>query len=260
MKLKQIWLSIRITLIVAVVLLDSGHAYSQFQEQTSQMEVTMLQDQGFQAWKWQESDCEKCQIMLIPTSDEVRTIKVRRFIQALAINKEELQRIYKISGDEYTLLAHISVGILGRESLFGESSRYKLKETLPWLVTAAKVSKAFATGTSVTPNSRGLTQIKFLPAVVTERFGITSENLDIPENAAIATMGYLIEALAQLKNRIKTYRLEHITPDKYADYLPYIYFGRSKAIIDKSARPEQNAYVQALKKYMNMIEVFERKP
>ncbi|WP_413586164.1 hypothetical protein [Bdellovibrio sp. HCB274] len=260
MKLKQIWLSIRITLIVAVVLLDSGHAYSGVHTPSSQMEISMLQDQGFQPWTWQESQCDECQIMLVPTSSEVQTVKVRRFIQALAVNKKELQEIYKISGAEYTLLSHISVGILGRESLFGESSRYKLKETLPWLVTAAKFGKAVATGSSVSPNSRGLTQIKFLPAAVTEKFGITSENLDIPENAAIATMGYLIEALGQLKNRIKTYRLDHITPDKYADYLPYIYFGRSKAIIDRTAIPEQNAYVRALKKYMKMIEVFERQP
>ncbi|WP_413583281.1 hypothetical protein [Bdellovibrio sp. HCB288] len=259
MKIRHIWFSVRITLIVAVALLDSGHAYSQT-ENASQLEISLLQDQGFQPWKWQESKCDECQIMLIPTAEIVDTIKVRRFIQALAVNKPELQKIYKISGAEYTLLAQISVGILGRESLFGESSRYKIKETLPWLVKAAKVTKAVATGSSVSPNSRGLTQIKFLPAQVSEKFGITPDNLDIPENAAIATMGYLIEALGQLKNRIRIYHLEHITPDRYADYLPYIYFGRSRAIIDKTARPEQNAYVQALKKYMNLIEVFERQP
>lgn len=260
MQLKEIWLSIRIALIVAVVLLDSGHAFSQSSSLSSQMEIAILQDRGFQSWKWLESECDDCQIMLVPNSEEVQTVQVRRFIQALAVNKTELQKMYRVSGGEYTLLAQMSVGILGRETRFGESARYKVKEALPWAVSLAKVMRSLATGKDVDPNSRGLTQIKFLPAAVMERFGITSENLDVPENAAIATMGYLIEALKQMKARIKTYHLDHITPENYADYLPYIYFGRSKALIEKTAVPEQNSYVQGLKKYMSMIDVFERQP
>lgn len=260
MKLKELWLSIRIALIVAVVLFDSGHAFSFTRAPASQMDISLLSDQGFQSWKWMESKCDHCQIMLVPMADQVDTIKVRRFIQALAVNKEDLQKMLKVSGEEYTLLAHLSVGILGRETLFGESSRYKLKEAAPWVVSLAKVMRSVATGKEMNANSRGLTQIKILPEAVAEKYGITPDNLDVPENAAIATMGYLINALKQLKTRIKTYHLDHITPERYADYLPYIYFGRSKALIEKTAIPEQNNYVQALKKYMAMIEVYERQP
>jgi hypothetical protein len=260
MQFKEFWLSIRLALIVAVVLFDSGPAFASAQASSSQMEISLLSEQGFQSWKWMESKCDNCQIMLVPMTDEVNTIKVRRFIQALAVNKPELQKMLKVSGEEYALLAHISVGILGRETLFGESARYKFKEAAPWVVSLAKVMRSLATGKEVNPNSRGLTQIKILPEAVAEKYGITPDNLDVPENAAIATMGYLINALKQLKTRIKTYHLDHITPDRYADYLPYIYFGRSKALIDKTAVPDQNNYVQALKKYMAMIEVYERQP
>ncbi|UYL10229.1 hypothetical protein B9G69_006510 [Bdellovibrio sp. SKB1291214] len=260
MRLKKFWLSIRMALIVAVVLFDSGHAFSFAQTSSSQMEIALLSEQGFQSWKWTESNCDNCQIMMVPQSDDVSTIKVRRFIQALAVNKADLQKMLKVSGEEYTLLAHISVGILGRETRFGESVRYKFKESAPWIVSLAKLMRSLATDKEVSPNSRGLTQIKFLPQDVADKYGITPDNLDIPENAAIATMGYLINALKQLKIRIKTYHLDHITPDRYADYLPYIYFGRSKALIEKTAIPEQNNYVQALKKYMAMIQVFERQP
>ncbi|WP_413559618.1 hypothetical protein [Bdellovibrio sp. HCB209] len=258
MKIKNIWLSIGVALFVAVTFVDSGYAYAVSIDETSQMEISILKDHGFQEWKWPDSNCENCQIMLVPTQNQVRTENVRRFIQALAMNKADLQKLYKIGGEEYTLLAHISVGILGRETLFGESARYKLKEAAPWAVSLAKLMRALSSGKDVDENSRGLTQIKFLPQAVVDKYGITSDNLDIPENAAIATMGYLIEALRQLKHRIKINDLSHITPDKYADYLPYIYFGRTGALINKTAIPDQNAYVIALRKYMAMIQVYER--
>jgi hypothetical protein len=149
MQLKEFWLSIRIALIVAVVLLDSGHAYSQSSSWSSQMENALLQDQGFQSWKWLESSCDDCQIMLVPNSDEVQTIQVRRFIQALAVNKIELQKMYNVSGEEYTLLAQMSVGILGRETRFGESARYKVKEAIPWAVSLGKVMRSVTTGKGV---------------------------------------------------------------------------------------------------------------
>lgn len=259
MTLNRFWLSFFVALIVSVSFVDSGFASSSL-EQSLVQEHSLLNNNGYTQWEWLRNDCNDCEVFFLPVRAEVRTEKVRLFIQALAAHKAELQELYHISGPEYNLLAHMSVGILGRETLFFTSKRYQLKEAMPWAVHLAKIIESYLEGAKgqITDNSRGPTQIKIVPTKVADRYGITSDNLYIPENAAIATMGYLIEALGELKRRIISNDLGFIGPQNYVDYLPYIYFGRTKALVQKVATPASNSYVQDMKRYMTWIEVYER--
>lgn len=258
MSLNRFWISILAALIVSVSFVDSGFASSL--EQSLVQEHALLNNNGYTQWEWLRNDCNDCEVFFLPIHSEVRTEKVRLFIRALSAHKAELQEMYQVSGPEYNLLAHMSVGILGRETLFFTSKRYRLKEMMPWAVHLAKIIEIYIQGSNrqVTDNSRGPTQIKIVPAKVADRYGINPDNLYIPENAAIATMGYLIEALGELKRRIVVNNLGFINQQNYVDYLPYIYFGRTKALVQKVATPASNSYVQDMKRYMTWIEVYER--
>ncbi len=154
----------------------------------------------------------------------------------------------------------MAVGILGRESRFYESPRYRFKEAFPWAVHVMKIMRAAATGAAVDLNSRGPTQIKIVPKRIASQYGVTVDNLHKPENAALATMGYLIEALTELKSRVKHQHLDYINESNYVDYLPYIYFGSTRRLINGDAHPQSNLYVSEMKKFMTWIELYERAP
>lgn len=258
MSLNRFWLSILVALFVSVGFVDSSFAFTSLEQSLAQ-EHSLLDQNGYDKWTWMKNDCTNCMVFFLPTRKEVRTEKVRLFIQALAAHKAELQEIYQIPGTEYNLLAHMSVGILGRESLFFRSNRYRLKEAMPWAVRLAKIIEIYLEGSNRSPSdsSRGPTQIKIVPKKIAEHYAITSDNLHEPENAAVATMGYLIEALGELKRRVRVNKLDFITPERYVDYLPYIYFGGTRALVKKTATPESNLYVQDMKRYMTWIEVYE---
>jgi hypothetical protein len=217
---------------------------------------------GFERFEWLKSTCVDCEIAFVPLRAEVETPKVEAFLQAIADHKIELQQIYKIDGPEYNFLAHMAVGILGRESKFFTSERYVLKEAAPWAVQLIKVVHIYLEGVSrdPSPNSRGPTQIKIVPPVIAARYGVTPNNLYIPNNAALATMGFLIEALGELKRRIESNHLDFITPANYVDYLPYIYFGSTKSLISGKADPAHNIYIHDMKMYMSWVELYERSP
>lgn len=248
-------------LIVAVFFLDSSRAFAEFEPEI-QIEQESLKNEDFTKWIWMHNTCDRCEIAIHTTNEELNTPQVLQFIEALSQYKSELQEIYKIDGPEYTLLAQMSVGILGRESHFFTSPRYQLKEALPWGVHLAKIIQIFLSGknSKVSANSRGPTQIKIVPDQVARHFGINPENLCVPKNAAIATMGFLIESLEELKRHIQIHHLEFITEPLYPDYLPYIYFGRTQALLNHTAKPEHNSYVQEMKKYMSWVEIYERQP
>lgn len=221
----------------------------------------ILVQNGYQRWEWMRSDCEDCEIYFLTAAPEMQTEKVQAFFHALSDKKPELQRIYQVSGPEYTLLATISIGILGRESKFWTSPRYILKESVPWLVHLVKLMRAYLSGSSqVMPLSRGPTQIKYIPKKIVEFYGVTPDTLHAPENAAVATMGFLIETLGELKRRIVINQLDYINESNYVDYLPYLYFGSRRKLITRQATPETNIYVREMKGYMSQVEVYERRP
>ncbi len=251
---------IRLFLALVFVLAGGAHAFAGPAMPLEERRAVLIQN-GYERWEWMRSDCEDCEIYFLTAAPEMQTEKVQAFFYALVDKKAELQRLFNVGGQEYTLLATMSIGILGRESKFWTSPRYVLKESAPWLVHLVKVVRAYLKGdTNVAPLSRGPTQIKYIPAPIVEVYGVTPDTLHVPENAAVATMGFLIEALGELKRRIVINNLSYINESNYVDYLPYLYFGSKRKLINGQATPETNLYVREMKHYMSQVEVYERRP
>lgn len=213
-------------------------------------------------WQFGGSDCQTCPVYFEPMTRQVKTKKVREFLVALSAEKFQLLSLYESDAQEYNLLAHMAVGILGRESLFFESWRHNVKESAQPVVTLVKAVRSYLSDGQwkASRNSRGATQIKIVPGRVREFYGIDEDDLNQPRAAAVATMGILIEALRELKQRSQNRGWAHIQPDTYVDYLPYIYFGGTRRLIDGTATPETNIYIRDMKRYMMFVRVYEGFP
>lgn len=242
---------------------DLNSSYQQHLEQSRKI----LKQEGYQRWNWLQSDCTDCPLFILPRDWRMENRKVYEFIRTLESHKSELLRIYGSSPQEYNLLAHMAVGILGRESDLFTSTRYHLKESAQWGVSSLKHSlRVVLSALTDSPvrisslNSRGPTQIKIVPAKIAEAFDVSPSSLNRPEHAALATMGYLIEALAELKRRVVLNDLDHVNAGNYVDYLPYIYFGSRRQLLNREATPDQNLYIQDMRRYMYDVEIYEGPP
>lgn len=234
--------------------LGPGPAYSSHVKQ----QRAEVKADGFAPWKWPGSDCQDCEVAILPTNRMLENEDVYEFIRALENEKATILNLYRADAQEYNFLAHMALGILGRESRFFESGRYWLKENMPGMISILKTMRAYLLGGPHNLPSRGPTQIKIVPDRIREHYRISAETLYQPEHAAVATVGYLIEALAEMKRRIATKQWSYITPETYVDYLPYIYFGSKRQLNDGTATPEQNIYVRDMKKYMGYVEIYEK--
>ena len=212
-------------------------------------------------WVWQKSTCHDCAIKFrVSSEDFKKNPRMVTFLSTLATEKKNILKIYDIDPQEYNLLAHMAVGILGNESTFFKSWRYKVKSNSQLAITWSKALKAWFGGYEASPNSRGPTQIKRVPEKIEKFYNITEKNLWDAKYAAVSTMGFLIEALRELKQRAKNNDLEFITPETYADYLPYIYFGGAKKLINRTATPDTNIYVKNMKLHMKRVMIIEIMP
>jgi hypothetical protein len=211
-------------------------------------------------WSFGSSQCQTCPLQFEIIKHDIKTEKVQAFLQALESSQTEMIQLYRIDAQEYALLAHMAVGILGRESKFFTSWRYHVKEDMQWAVSLIKTVRTYLSDQKPSQNSRGPTQIKVIPQKVEDAFGFTEEDLDLPENAARATVGILIENLRELKQRAKNNQWSFVTPSTYVDYLPYIYFGAVSRLRKGTATPEKNIYVQDMKRYMTWVRVWELPP
>lgn len=218
----------------------------------------------------------------------------REFVSALESEKATIMKLYNLDNDEYNDLARYAFGILGNESEFGENWRYSVKETFPFGVAFIKDTKnkvfgktkeaykkasgfwsGLRDGTTTyfrelvnrdvrlltgkitdENNSRGPTQIKTVPSKIEEHYKITKDNISDPKNSAIATMGFLAEAMVELKNRAKTYPA--ITRENRLDYLHYIYMGSTHEIKNQTATPDKNIYLRQLKEYLKGVKLYQR--
>jgi hypothetical protein len=211
-------------------------------------------------WVWLQSTCENCAISIRANDQqELNTERAQAFLRALESQKPKLIQLYGINGQEYNLLAQMAIGILGRESRFYQSPRYYLKEAAPEVVALIKVVKIYLAGSTrqPSPNSRGPTQIKNIPTKIVQAYNFTKDELYVPENAAVATMGFLIESLQELKRRVVLNNLDFVTPETYVDYLPYLYFGSVRTLINHRANPSKNVYIRDMKIYMSWVQIFE---
>ena len=225
--------------------------------------IAGLESAGFSKWDRSKPNCRGCEIrFVVNTPALARSVKVAAFIRALEEKKPELIAIYHggtgLRDTEYNMLAHMAIGILGRESEFFASYRYIVKSTAPWSVSFLKYIRYWLYNKPIDMNSRGPTQIKFLPKRATDLYGIQPHDLDNPAKAAIATMAFLIEAFSELKGMAVKHKLDFVGPATYPDYLPYIYFGARRQLIEKTATPDRNIYIRDMRKYMNWVEIYER--
>lgn len=212
-------------------------------------------------WVWQKSTCHNCEIKFrVSSEDFKKNPRMVSFLSALATEKQNILKVYGTDPQEYNLLAHMAVGILGNESTFFKSWRYKVKSNSQIAIAWSKGIKAWFGGYEASPNSKGPTQIKRVPDRIEQYYNITEKNLWEPKYAAVSTMGFLIEALAELKQRAKNNDLEFITPATYVDYLPYIYFGGAKKLINRTATPDTNIYVKNMKLHMKRAQIIEIAP
>lgn len=212
-------------------------------------------------WAWQKSNCQNCGINFkISTQDFKDNPKIVEFLKALSTEKQNIVKLYNSDPQEYNLLAHMAFGILGNESTYFKSWRYKVKSNAQLAIKWSKDIKAWFGDYEASPNSKGPTQIKKVPDRIEQFYNITEKNLWTPKYAAVSTMAYLIEALDELKQRAKNNKLEMITPETYVDYLPYIYFGGSKKLVNRTATPDTNIYVKNMKINMKKVSVLEVMP
>jgi len=107
---------------------------------------------------------------------------------------------YNLSDDQWAELSKQGYNLAGVESAYGQSIRYKVKKYTPDSI--LNIEKRILRGED-SPNSRGLSQIKFNPKdnKIYESFGITENNTkNNPFNQGRATMIKLAEVNKGLGN------------------------------------------------------------
>lgn len=173
----------------------------------------------------------------------------KKMAKALEDNKKSLMIDLGINGDVYNNIALLSLGIAQQESKFGDSKLFKLKTEL-----TQDVGKTLAGDKSY--NSKGLHQIKYdgLNTDVKQKladYGITKSNLDDPSKSAIAQIIIMANAY-----KYEIPQLLKVNPniDPY-DMLLYLNQGKRRELTNKTATPEQNNYIQNVKKNMRNFEL-----
>jgi hypothetical protein len=173
----------------------------------------------------------------------------KQMAKALEDNKKSLMIDLGINGDIYNNLSLLSLGIAQQESKFGDSSKFKLKNEV-----TQDVGKFLANDSSY--NSKGLHQIKYdgLNIDVKQKladYGITKSNLDDPSKSAIAQIIIMANAY-----KYEIPQLLKINPniDPY-DMLLYLNQGKRRELTNKTATPEQNDYIQNVKRNMRNFEL-----
>lgn len=218
-------------------------------------------------WKWgQQFSCYACSIKIVTprTHPQMETPQAQAFFRALENEKPTIMALYGIDGQQYNLLAHMAVGILGQESQFFQAERYHIKEAWPLGVRMLKRLRILKERVidnkerAMTANSRGPTQIKSVPELIHSYYGFDESELGVPRNAAVATMGFLIRALREMKTRMARGELPFVTKENLVDYLPYLYFGHKKMLLAGKAEPHRNIYVRNMKAYMAITMIYEQ--
>jgi hypothetical protein len=176
----------------------------------------------------------------------------KQMAKALEDNKKSLMIDLGINGDIYNNLSLLSLGIAQQESKFGDSSKFKLKNEV-----TQDVGKFLANDSSY--NSKGLHQIKYdgLNIDVKQKladYGITKSNLDDPSKSAIAQIIIMANAY-----KYEIPQLLKINPniDPY-DMLLYLNQGKRRELTNKTATPEQNDYIQNVKRNIRNFELKQK--
>jgi hypothetical protein len=197
-------------------------------------------------------------IQILTVDPKLNTRFNRRFLTTLASEKSKLMMIYGLQNREYNRLALMAFGVLGRETKFAQSPKYFFKEHFQLVVSTAKRIEAIEHGVDYHfINSRGPTQIKRLPSKIAENYSFDINHLGIPENAAVATLGFLAECLSETKTRARVRKLDFINQENIYDYILYSYFGSTRQLISRTATPTENIYIKTVKGYIHGVVLLE---
>lgn len=175
----------------------------------------------------------------------------QRYVQALEKEKPRLMEIYNLENDEYNLLAEFAYGVLAPETEFGANWIYRLKEFAPYVPSVLK-----GDGFDTSNNSRGPTQIKKIPKLISQHYRIEKHQLKIPENAAIATLGFAADLLTEIRNRATQH--PGISEETLQNYMYYLYQGRREQIVNKSATPYFNIKSNQIREAIKGFHIEER--
>ena len=193
-------------------------------------------------------------IRITATDEDMRT-EGKQMASTLSAQKSTLARDLGIDNDTYNMLALRTLGIAGAETKYGsplanigDFKPYWVKENMQGLVSTVKSSNG-----NGSYNSRGITQLKIGsytdPDVkrLLNEYGITPDNLEKPENAAIGTM---IVLSCIYKNELPALKslMEELGVSK-EDALLYCFNGRKSEITNRTATPDKNDYIKSVRKY-----------
>lgn len=172
------------------------------------------------------------------------------FAKSLVNNKKQLQQDLGISSDLYNKLANLALGIAQQESQFGESDRYKLKQYTP------DALMNLIRGDS--HRSRGITQIKLTGdnkelQNLYKKYGITEDTILNPDVAAKATMLRLYYMYANEGSHFVGANGKEVPR---LDALLYKWIGRNSELINHTATPELNNYINNVKNYAKMFDLY----
>lgn len=172
------------------------------------------------------------------------------YVQTLEKEKRNLMELFSLENDEYNMLARFAFGVLSPETDYGNSWSYRLKQRLPLIVSLGK-----GNGFNTEENSRGPTQIKVIPPLIVEKYGIQKHQLRYPENAAIATVGFAVDLLKEIRNRAPQH--PDISEETLLDFMYYLYQGRRYEIKQGTATPDQNISIRKIKEALDHLHIYE---
>lgn len=173
------------------------------------------------------------------------------YVKTLEHEKATLMGLLNLENDEYNMLAEFAFGVLAPETKFGTSWKYKLKQSLPLLVSIIK-----GNGFDTSKNSNGPTQIKKIPDIVAEYYQIEKGDISQPESAAITTLAFAADLLRELRNM--AHRHPAINEENLQEYLYYLYQGRRAEITKGTATPNQNLSIRKIREAISYLTIVEK--
>jgi LysM repeat protein len=167
-----------------------------------------------------------------------------KYVDALKKEKQNLMKDLNLTSDEYDQLAQRAYGILGQESNFGNGSfnpknDYKIEKHFVDLFDSEKEKES---------RSLGLTQVrmKYVNKDFAKKYGITTESLYNPYQAALATMERLTDAYQAVKQPGIRDKYPDATPENMYDYA--VTFYNKPQTVRKGQASGKNTYVQRVQK------------
>lgn len=218
-------------------------------------------------------------------SEEHKTDEMKEFAGTLESQKEDLMKNLDIDNDTYNDIASMTLGIVGQETKFGTSKRYRIKNFPLGKRWVGRIGKWLINDDSI--DSKGLTQTKIEAYTSPEvkklfaKYGINKNSVTKPKESATATMIGLTDMykneLPSIEKEMKELGVskeeallylyqgkkylikkpEHETqkpPHKKGLFEGLIRWALKRPIKPKTegkAEPQKNSYIRNVKRYLD---------